>query len=70
MTFGKGSLRKPQDAKRAAVVGSLPSKRQAFVDMSPDNNHRGSEDEEDEDFKPVIVGEDFGMNLKTSDEQR
>lgn len=38
--------------------------------MSPDNNHGGYEDEEDEDFKPVIVGEDFGMNLKTSDEQR
>ena len=52
------------------VAGSLPTKRQAFVEMSPDNNQGGSEDEEDEDFKPVIVGEDFGMNLKTSDEQR
>jgi hypothetical protein len=48
----------------------MPLKRQAFVEMSPDNNHGGSEDEEDEDFKPVIVGEDYGINLKTSDEQR
>jgi hypothetical protein len=69
LTFGKGPQRKPQEAKRPAV-GSLPSKRQAFVEMSPDNNHGGSEDEEDEDFKPVIVGEDFGINLKTSHEQR
>ena len=69
MTFGKGPKKKPQESKRV-VAGSLPTKRQAFVEMSPDNNQGGSEDEEDEDFKPVIVGEDFGMNLKTSDEQR
>jgi len=69
LTFGKGPQKKPLEPKRVAA-GSMPMKRQVFVEMSPDNNHGGSEDEEDEDFKPVIVGEDFGMNLKSSDEQR